>query len=173
MEPTPNWTRLNTWSFAGLQRSGTAKCRGLARYPFSAPFLFYELSSVLQILFFLLLDQAMARTCVRMSRSGSVLSANVVAEHQRHSSRAIENGIARVASECRDSIASWERGPFLIPLLRAAKWNRAGGGAHNGPKSLILAPQDIPDISGYQLGFGRRFVKAYNTENPVTSQKIL
>ena len=116
MEPTPNFTRLNTWSFAGLQRSGTAKCRGLARYPFSAPFPFYELSSVLQILLFLLLDQAMARTCVRMSRSGSVLSANVVAEHQRHSSRAIENGIARVASECRDSIASWERGPFLIPF---------------------------------------------------------
>ena len=57
MEPTPNCTRLNTWSFAGLQRSGTAKCRGLARYPFSAPFPFYELSSVLQILLFLLLDQ--------------------------------------------------------------------------------------------------------------------
>ena len=48
-----------------------------------------------------------------------------------------------------------------------------GGGGHIGPKSLILAPQDIPDISGYQLGFGRRFVKAYNTENPVTNQKIL
>ena len=47
------------------------------------------------------------------------------------------------------------------------------GGGHSGPKSLILAPQDIPDISGYQLGFGRRFVKAYNTENPVTTQKIL
>ena len=56
-------------------------------------------------------------------------------------------------------------------------------GGHIGPKSLILAPQDIPDISGYQLGypdisgyqlgFGRRFVKAYNTENPVTNQKIL
>ena len=44
---------------------------------------------------------------------------------------------------------------------------------HIGPKSLILAPEDIPDISGYQLGFGRRFVKAYNTENPVTNQKIL
>ena len=57
----------------------------------------------------------MARTCVRMSRSGSVLSANVVAEHQRHSSRAIENGIARVASECRDSIASWEREPSSSP----------------------------------------------------------
>ena len=47
------------------------------------------------------------------------------------------------------------------------------GGGHNGPKSLILAPQDIPDISGYQLGFGCQCVKAYNTENPVTNQKIL
>ena len=44
---------------------------------------------------------------------------------------------------------------------------------HNGRKSLILAPQEIPDISGYQWGFGRRFVTAYNTENPVTNQKIL
>ena len=42
-----------------------------------------------------------------------------------------------------------------------------------GPKSLILAPQDIPDISGYQLGFGCQCVKAYNNENPVTNQKIL
>ena len=122
MEPTPNWTRLNIWSFAGLQRSGTAKCRGLARYLFSAPFPFYELSSVLQILLFLLLDQAMARrTCVRMSRSGSVLSANVVAEHQRHGSRAIENGIARVASECRDSIASWEREPSSSPRSQSCQ----------------------------------------------------
>ena len=37
---------------------------------------------------------------------------------------------------------------------------------HNGPKSLILAPQDIPDISGYQLGFGCQCVRAYNNENP-------
>ena len=44
---------------------------------------------------------------------------------------------------------------------------------HNGPKLLILAPQDIPDISGYQLGFGCQCVKAYITENPVTDQKIL
>ena len=44
---------------------------------------------------------------------------------------------------------------------------------HNGPKSLILAPQDIPEISGYQLGFGCQCVKAYNSENPVTNQKIL
>ena len=48
-----------------------------------------------------------------------------------------------------------------------------GGGGHIGPKSLILAPQDIPDISGYQLGFGCQCVKAYNNENPVTNQKIL
>ena len=45
--------------------------------------------------------------------------------------------------------------------------------AHNGRKSLILAPQEIPDISGYQWGFGCQFVKAYITENPVTNQKIL
>ena len=44
---------------------------------------------------------------------------------------------------------------------------------HNGPKSLILAPQDIPDILGYQLGFGYQCVKAYNNENPITNQKIL
>ena len=44
---------------------------------------------------------------------------------------------------------------------------------HIGPKSLILAPQDIPDISGYQLGFGCQCVKAYNNENPVRNQKIL
>ena len=47
------------------------------------------------------------------------------------------------------------------------------GGGHNGRKSLILAPQEILDISGYQWGFGRQFVKAYNNENPVTNQKIL
>ena len=44
---------------------------------------------------------------------------------------------------------------------------------HSGRKSRFLAPQDIPDISGYQLGFGRQCVKAYYTENPVTNQKIL
>ena len=44
---------------------------------------------------------------------------------------------------------------------------------HNGRKSLILAPQEIPDISGYQWGFGCQFAKAYITENPVTNQKIL
>ena len=46
-------------------------------------------------------------------------------------------------------------------------------GPHYGRKSLILAPQEIPDISGYQWGFGCQFVKAYITENPVTNQKIL
>ena len=46
-------------------------------------------------------------------------------------------------------------------------------GGHIGPKSLILAPQEILDISGYQWGFGRQFVKAYNNENGVTYQKIL
>ena len=45
--------------------------------------------------------------------------------------------------------------------------------SHNGPKSLILAPQDIPDISGYQLGFECQCVKAYNNENPFTNPKIL
>ena len=44
---------------------------------------------------------------------------------------------------------------------------------HNGPKLLILAPQDIPDISGYQLGFGCQCVKAYNNVNHVINQKIL
>ena len=48
-----------------------------------------------------------------------------------------------------------------------------GGGGHSGRKSRILALQDIPDISGYQLGFGRRFVKAYKMINPVTNQKII
>ena len=59
------------------------------------------------------------------------------------------------------------------PLWGGTPLTELGVPPHIGPKSLILAPQDIPDISGYQLGFGRRFVKAYNTENPVTSQKIL
>ena len=47
------------------------------------------------------------------------------------------------------------------------------GWVHNGPKSLILAPQDIHDISGYQMGFGCQCVKAYNNENPLIHQKIL
>ena len=44
---------------------------------------------------------------------------------------------------------------------------------HIGPKSLILAPQEILDISGYQWGFGCQCVKAYNNDIPVTNQKIL
>ena len=44
---------------------------------------------------------------------------------------------------------------------------------HSGRKSRILAPQDIPDISGYQLEIGCQCVKAYDSENPVTNQKIL
>ena len=34
-------------------------------------------------------------------------------------------------------------------------------------------PQEIPDISGYEWGFGCQFGKAYITENPVRNQKIL
>jgi len=56
-------------------------------------------------------------------------------------------------------------------LLQEPLFAHCGG--HNGRKSLILAPQEIPDISGYQWGFGCQFVKAYITENPVTNQKIL
>ena len=44
---------------------------------------------------------------------------------------------------------------------------------HSGRKSRFLAPQDVPDISGYQLGFGCQCVRAYDNENPVTNQKIL
>ena len=47
-----------------------------------------------------------------------------------------------------------------------------GGGAHNGPNSLILAPQDIPDISGYQLGIGCQFVKTHINEIPDPDQDI-
>ena len=44
---------------------------------------------------------------------------------------------------------------------------------HNGRKSLILAPQEIPDISGYQWGFGCQFVKAYITENELGMGAVL
>ena len=54
-----------------------------------------------------------------------------------------------------------------FPFLLGWVWR------HNGPKSLILAPQDIPDISGCQLRFGCQCVKAYNNENHVINQKIL
>ena len=43
---------------------------------------------------------------------------------------------------------------------------------HIWPKSLILAPQDIPDISGYQLGIGCQFVKTHINEIPDPDQKI-
>ena len=56
---------------------------------------------------------------------------------------------------------------------RPTTYSRNKSPPHNGRKSLILAPQEIPDISGYQWGFGCQFVKAYITENPVTNQKIL
>ena len=80
----------------------------------------------------------------------------------------------------------WENGVDVKQISIVLSWHDTcpmvkddggiGGyeeGAHIGPKLLILAPQDIPDISGYQLGFGCQCVKAYNNENPVTNQKIL
>ena len=45
-------------------------------------------------------------------------------------------------------------------------------GGHSGRKSQFLAPQDIPDISGYQLGIGCQFVKEHIDENPGPDQKI-
>ena len=65
---------------------------------------------------------------------------------------------------------------FQLPLhseVTSVAWIAVVVVVHNGRKSLILAPQEIPDISGYQWGFGCQFVKAYITENPVTNQKIL
>ena len=38
-------------------------------------------------------------------------------------------------------------------IQQGQKVGGEGGGGHSGTKSLILAPQDIPDISGHQLGF--------------------
>ena len=38
---------------------------------------------------------------------------------------------------------------------------------HSGRKLRFLAPLDIPDISGYQLGMGSQFVKAYYKENKI------
>ena len=43
---------------------------------------------------------------------------------------------------------------------------------HSGWKSRFLAPLDITDISGYQLGIGCQFVRAYDNENPATNWKI-
>ena len=62
---------------------------------------------------------------------------------------------------------------FLAVALLILYFYRRGEGGHNGRKSLILAPQEIPDISGYQWGFGCQCVKAYNNDIPVTNQKIL
>ena len=39
-------------------------------------------------------------------------------------------------------------------------------------KSRFLAPLDITDISGYQLGIGCQFVQAHNNGNPATNKKI-
>ena len=38
-------------------------------------------------------------------------------------------------------------------------------------KIAILAPLDIPNISGYQLGIGCQFLKTYSRENPAKNQK--
>ena len=50
---------------------------------------------------------------------------------------------------------------------------------HYGRKSLILAPQEIPDISGYQWGFGCQFdqshiwaLKALNALSPKNPSKV-
>ena len=40
---------------------------------------------------------------------------------------------------------------------------------HSGRKLRFLAPLDI---SGYQVGTGCQFVKAFNDENPARNQKI-
>ena len=74
-----------------------------------------------------------------------------------------------VVAEVCFSSPSWLDGPGTESALLM----EVEGEGHNGRKSLILAPQEIPDISGYQWGFGCQFVKAYITENPVTNQKIL
>ena len=36
----------------------------------------------------------------------------------------------------------------------------------------LLAPLDIPDISGYQLEIGCQFVKECSDEHPIKNQKI-
>ena len=78
----------------------------------------------------------------------------------------------RILSQIRVFVALINQRFLQKFTKRVLNVTRKGGG-HNGPKSLILAPQDIPDISGYQLGFGCQCVRAYNNENPVTNQKIL
>ena len=84
----------------------------------------------------------------------------------RHYCVTLANGNVSVA-RCAPS----SQGCSVSAGEECACWG--GWGMHSGPKSLILAPQDIPDFLGYQLGFGCQCVKAYNNENPVTNQKIL
>ena len=59
-----------------------------------------------------------------------------------------------------------------ILLALAASVRPLWGGGHSGQNSQFLAPQDIPDISGYQLGIGCQFVKAHINEIPGPDQKI-
>ena len=46
------------------------------------------------------------------------------------------------------------------------------GGGHSGRQSQFLAPQEIPDISGHQLGIRCQFFKANINEIPGPDQKI-
>ena len=78
----------------------------------------------------------------------------------------------------------WAKNPNVYwrfkSFVRSRSWTRLSRrtlahqevGGHYGRKSRFLAPLDIPDISGYQLGIRCQFVEAYNNENPVTNQKI-
>ena len=61
----------------------------------------------------------------------------------------------------------------LLYYITTDSVHKGGGGSgHSGRKSQFLAPQDIPDISGYQLGIGCQFVKEHIDENPGPDQKI-
>ena len=69
--------------------------------------------------------------------------------------------------------AHWAPPPPLTESHPAQKLlAEMGVPPHSGRKSRFLAPQDIPDISGYQLGIGCQFVKANNNKNHATNQKI-
>ena len=46
------------------------------------------------------------------------------------------------------------------------------GGGHSGRQSQFLASQEIPDISGHQLGIRCQFFKAIINEIPGPDQKI-
>ena len=75
----------------------------------------------------------------------------------------------------------WAKNPNVYwrfkSFVRSRSWTRLSRrtlahqevGGHYGRKSRFLAPLDIPDISGYQLGIRCQFVEAYNNENPVTN----